>query len=99
MKKELQDEEDVKLLVRSFYTKVQDDPLLSPFFSHVLTNHWQKHMEVMEKFWSNIIFFTGEYTGNPLAVHQNLHQFRPLSRDKFDRWINRLELSGGSGFL
>jgi hemoglobin len=88
MKKELQDEEDVRLLVRTFYNKVLNDQLIGPFFDHARKHHWEKHMEVMDKFWCNIIFFTGDYTGNPLEVHLTMHHFKPLSKDKFDRWVN-----------
>lgn len=87
MKKKLQDEDDVRLLVRSFYNKVLKDEMLSPYFAHALLNNWEKHLEVMDRFWSNIIFFTGNYTGNPLQVHHTLHRFMPLDKEKFARWL------------
>jgi hemoglobin len=88
MKKELQDEDDIRLLVRHFYDRVLKDPVLSPFFSHALENKWEKHLQVMDAFWSNVIFYTGNYTGNPLVTHRMMHQFKPLDKEKFDRWIS-----------
>ena len=87
MKKGLQTEADVSLLVRSFYSKVLKDDMLSPFFAHALKNNWEKHLQVMDRFWSNVIFYTGDYAGNHLQVHHTLHSFMPLDKEKFDRWL------------
>jgi hemoglobin len=87
MQKELHDQEDVRLLVRSFYSKVLKDEMLSRFFSYAVKNNWEKHLEVMDRFWTNIIFFTGDYIGNPLRVHQTLHRFMPLDKEQFNRWL------------
>ena len=56
MKKRIENTEDVHLLVTSFYNKVLKDETLSPFFSYVKNNHWDKHLKVLESFWNNIFF-------------------------------------------
>ena len=88
MKKDLQNEEDIRLLISRFYEKVLQDPSLSPYFAYTLANKWEKHLAVMQSFWNNVIFYTGNYTGNPLMVHQLIHKFKPLDKYKFDRWIS-----------
>lgn len=87
MKKEIESFEDVQWLVRSFYNKVLNDEMLSPFFAYVKNHHWDRHLEVLDSFWNNIIFCSGEYYGNPLEVHTTLHYFSKLEKKNFDRWL------------
>jgi len=85
--KDIENEADVTLLVRRFYHKVLQDDVLSPFFQHAINHHWDKHLEVMDRFWNNILFYTGGYFGNPLQAHQSLHHFKSLSAAAFERWL------------
>ena len=87
MKKEITKFEDVQLLIRSFYTKVLSDEILGPYFSYVRAHHWDKHLEVLDTFWNNILFYTGGYDGDPLQVHKTLHHFSKLESKDFDRWL------------
>ncbi len=87
MKKEIETFEDVQLLVRSFYNKVLDDERLSPFFAYVRKHHWDKHLSVLDTFWNNVLFYSGDYHGNPLQVHTILNHFNKLSNKDFDRWL------------
>ncbi|MDQ2753259.1 MAG: group III truncated hemoglobin [Bacteroidota bacterium] len=87
MKKEIETFEDVQLLVRSFYNKVLEDKTLSHFFSYVRKHHWNKHLSVLDTFWNNVLFYSGDYHGNPLQVHTILHHFNNLKNTDFDRWL------------
>jgi hemoglobin len=87
MKKKLESFEDVQLLVRSFYNKVLNDEMLGPFFSYVKNHHWDKHLEVLDSFWNNMLFYSGGYYGNPLEIHKKLHHFSKLDKKNFDHWL------------
>lgn len=87
MRKQIESLEDVQLLVRSFYTKVLNDEMLSPFFAYVRAHHWQKHLEVLDSFWNDVLFDAGGYAGNPLKVHSLLHHFSALRHENFKRWL------------
>lgn len=87
MKKQIETKEDVHLLVTTFYNKILKDEMLSPFFSYIRDNHWDKHLQLLESFWNNILFYTGNYYGNPLEVHKTLHHFKTLQRENFERWL------------
>jgi hemoglobin len=87
MKKDIEKLEDVQLLVRSFYEKVFADEMLSPFFAYVRVHHWERHLEVLTSFWDNILFYSGNYDGNPLEVHTTLHHFSKLTPENFSRWL------------
>jgi hemoglobin len=87
MKKKIENRQDVQVLVRTFYERVLNDEMLGPFFSYVKKHHWEEHLNVLDTFWSNILFFTGGYEGNPLEVHKTLHHFKKLEKAHFDRWL------------
>ncbi|MFN5136435.1 MAG: group III truncated hemoglobin [Chitinophagaceae bacterium] len=87
MKTDIQTADDIKTLVNSFYEKVKQDEALHYFFTDVVKVDWEKHLPVMYRFWDNIVFHTGSYAGNPMEVHQHLHNKCHLHKLHFDRWI------------
>ena len=87
MKSDIQSAGDIQLLVNSFYEKVKKDDIIRHFFVEVIKVDWEKHLPVMYRFWENVIFHTGTYTGNPMEVHQQLHQKCPMHTFHFERWI------------
>lgn len=87
MKQELASRADIELLVQTFYDKVKADPLIGPIFNDVAKVNWQAHLPVMYDFWENTIFFTGNYSGNPMQVHMQLNERFPLNESHFSRWI------------
>jgi hemoglobin len=87
MKKDIANRDDIILLINTFYEKVKKDQLIGYIFNDVAKVNWEKHMPVMYDFWENVIFFTGTYTGNPMAAHKQLHQKTPLNAEHFQEWI------------
>lgn len=87
MKKDLENNDDIELLVNTFYDKVKQDEEIRHFFTEVVKVNWEKHLPVMYRFWENIIFHTGSYTGNPMEAHQNLNKRSPMYASHFERWI------------
>ena len=87
MKNKIESQEDIQLLIRSFYDKVLKDEILSPFFSYVRNNRWEEHLKVLDIFWNNVLFYTGDYHGNPLEVHKTMHHFKKLQKKDFERWL------------
>jgi hemoglobin len=87
MKKDIENRGDIELLVNGFYDKVKLDEMLGPIFTVAIPVNWQVHLPVMYQFWENAIFYTGGYTGNPMATHVHLHKKIGLTAAQFDRWI------------
>jgi len=83
MQKEILDIDDIKLLVDSFYAKVQQDELLSAVFNNVIKDQWPKHLEKMYSFWQTVLLKEHTYNGAPFMPHMNL----PVSKKHFDRWL------------
>ncbi len=83
MKTEITGRHEIETLINTFYEKVKTDPIIGPFFNHV---KWESHLSLMYDFWENALFYTGGYSGNPLAIHQAFHKKHPLNAQHFARW-------------
>jgi len=81
--KTIETQEDIIVLVDSFYTKVNKDELLSPIFKDIAKVHWETHMPTMYAFWGSILLGTGTYSGRPFPKHLAL----PIKQEHFDRWL------------
>jgi hemoglobin len=77
-------EDHIKILVDSFYTKVNTDALLSPIFNDVAQVDWRQHMPLLYQFWSTLLFRTNTYQGRPWPKHAML----PVGVEHFDRWVS-----------
>lgn len=81
--KDIETDDDVRLLVDEFYTAIRVDDLLNPIFSDVARVDWPRHLPKMYAFWSGLIFGKPGYVGQPFAAHVRL----PVPRAHFDRWL------------
>ena len=76
-------EADVRLLVDSFYAKVNHDALLSPVFNGFAHVDWPRHLPKMYDFWSDLLLGTARYQGQPCLRHVPL----PIDATHFQRWL------------
>lgn len=86
MKNDIENRTGIELMVNTFYDKVKRDEKLGPLFNEVMGDQWNRHLEKMYDFWENILFQAGNYAGNPMATHLQLHQSHPLTAALFNRW-------------
>lgn len=75
--------EDIKVLVDSFYRKIQNDVLLGPIFNNQIKDRWPEHLEKMYRFWQTILLEEPTYSGSPFLAHLNL----PIAKEHFDKWM------------
>jgi hemoglobin len=80
------DEAMIERLIRAFYARVTDDPLLGPVFAARIAD-WEPHLQRMFAFWSSVALMTGRYHGQPMRVHLPL----PVDAEHFDRWLALFE--------
>ena len=80
------DEPMIERLVRTFYGRVQLDPMLGPVFAAVVTD-WEDHMKRLCAFWSSVTLLSGRYHGQPMPKHTRL----PVGGAHFDRWLDLFE--------
>ena len=75
-------------MVELFYARVQQDPDLGPVFESRVAGRWPEHLDKMVAFWSSALLGTGQYGGNPRAVHAGIPGIGP---QHFERWLSLFE--------
>jgi hemoglobin len=75
--------DDIKLLVDTFYSKVQKDEFIGTIFNEKIGNRWPEHLEKMYRFWQTILLEVHSYSGSPFPPHKQL----PVEKEHFDRWM------------
>jgi len=86
MKTDIRNRKDIEKLVNAFYDVVKNDAVIGYLFTDVAKVNWDEHLPKMYAFWENILFFTGNYEGNPMARHRELHQKSPMTKVHFKHW-------------
>ena len=76
-------EEDIKLLVDSFYARVQVDAVLAPIFLDFAHVDFSHHLPQLYDFWSGILLGTNRYRGFPMRKHFPL----PIGLAHFQQWL------------
>lgn len=87
MKTDIRHREDIKKLVDRFYDSVKQDEVIGHLFNDVAKVNWETHLPKMYNFWENILFFSGNYEGNPMQKHKELHQKSTMNKSHFDHWV------------
>ncbi|MFY0625382.1 MAG: group III truncated hemoglobin [Reichenbachiella sp.] len=83
---EIQTRDDIKTMIDAFYHKAVNDDVIGFFFTEVIQLDFEIHMPKMYDFWETTLFHKAVYKGNPMSVHQDLHQKSPLEKVHYDRW-------------
>ncbi|HPW98479.1 MAG TPA: group III truncated hemoglobin, partial [Flavobacterium sp.] len=78
MKHDIQNREDIIKLVDVFYDKVKKDNVIGYIFSDIAHVNWDLHLPRMYDFWENILFYTGNFDGNPMMTHKTLNEKAPM---------------------
>ena len=75
--------EDIKILVDTFYQKVQQDAILAPIFNTRIQDRWDEHLEKMYRFWQTVLLDEHTYFGSPFHPHAGM----PLDQSHFQTWM------------
>ena len=81
--KDISNIEDIKLLVNTFYEKVQKDEFIGVIFNEKIGDRWPEHLEKMYRFWQTILLEEHTYSGSPFPPHRHL----PIDKNHFNRWM------------
>jgi hemoglobin len=84
MKKDIQTREDIELLLTRFYDVAIVDDRIGHHFAEL---DLRTHLPVIVDFWEKVLFGKNIYFGNPLFVHQKLHEKHPLKLEHFQHWV------------
>ena len=72
----------IERVVRAFYGKMRQHPVLGPVFNQRVAD-WEDHMTRLCAFWSSVILASGTYGGSPMQKHVHL----PIDGRHFDLWL------------
>lgn len=76
-------ENNIRLLVDSFYAKARKHPKLGPVFEETIQDQWDSHFEKLYRFWETHLLKRITYTGSPVPLHHDLN----LKVTDFDIWL------------
>ena len=83
MKNDIQSLEDIKLMVNTFYDRIQKNQVLGPIFEERIGGRWEQHLEKMYCFWQTILFNEHTYNGSPFPPHATM----PIDESHFTIWV------------
>lgn len=78
---------DIEQLINRFYDSVRADAQIGFIFNDIAQVDWPRHLPVMYDFWEFLLLDGGNYRGNPIQKHFDLHQRYPLDATHFERWL------------
>jgi hemoglobin len=72
-------------VVDAFYRKVRRDPDLAPVFEAAIPDEaWPVHLQIIQDFWSSVLFRTGRYRRNAFRAHLG----KGIRPEHFERWLS-----------
>jgi hemoglobin len=87
-KQDIQGADDLNRLVEAFYQKVLADAQIGYIFTQVMQLDFAVHLPKIAAFWTSVLFGTGDYSGNPMTKHIELHRKEALTAAHFARWLS-----------
>lgn len=82
-KRLIQSEAEISDLLHDFYASVRKDDLIGSIFEDAIGDHWDEHIEKIERFWSTLMLGSDSYHGRPFPPHLKLN----LKPEHFKRWL------------
>jgi len=88
MKHDIRTDEDIGLLVRSFYHRARPDEVIGHFFVDL---DWPHHIPRITAFWRMVLFGDRSYEGDPMTAHVSLALKQPMETVHFKQWLMHWE--------
>jgi hemoglobin len=84
---DIENRQDCERLVRAFYSRALEDPIIGFLFTDVARLDLEAHVPVITSFWETVLLGVPTYRGGAFRPHAELHMQVPLRRAHFDRWL------------
>lgn len=78
---------DCERLVRAFYARALDDPIIGWLFVDIAKIDLEAHVPTITSFWETILLGSQSYSGGAFAPHAALHDKADLRPAHFERWL------------
>jgi hemoglobin len=87
VRNDIDERSDCERLVRAFYTRAMNDPVIGFIFTDVAHLDLEAHVPRITAFWETILLGAQSYSGGAFAPHVIIHRQVPLRRGHFERWL------------
>jgi hemoglobin len=78
---------DLERLVRAFYSRALEDPIIGWIFTDVARLDLEAHVPVITSFWETLVLDRRTYDRGAFAPHAALHARVGLRAGHFERWL------------
>ncbi len=78
---------DCERLVRAFYGRALEDPVIGWLFTDVAKLDLEAHVPQITSFWETILLGAQSYSGGAFRPHAELHMKARLRAGHFERWL------------
>jgi hemoglobin len=79
---------DCERLVRAFYGRALEDPIIGFLFVDVARLDLEAHVPRITSFWETVLLGAQSYAGGAFRPHALLHAKAPLRRAHFEQWLS-----------
>jgi hemoglobin len=79
---------DCERLVRAFYGRALEDPIIGFLFVDVAKLDLEAHVPRITSFWETVLLGAQSYGGGAFRPHAALHMKAPLRRAHFEQWLS-----------
>ncbi len=81
--KDINDNDDIRLLVDTFYSRAKEDALIGPVFKKHIED-WDTHHIKLYQFWKTVILKQAAYRSKPVQMHFKME----IGKPHFDKWCD-----------
>jgi hemoglobin len=85
--RDIESRADCERLVRAFYGRALEDPIIGFIFVDVAKLDLEAHVPEITSFWETILLGAQTYSGGVFRTHAELHAKVRLREGHFDRWL------------
>ena len=86
-RRDIESRADCERLVRAFYGRALEDPIIGFIFVDVAKLDLEAHVPRITSFWETILLGAQSYGGGAFRPHVQLHGKVRLRRGHFERWL------------
>lgn len=95
---DIQNQEDLLILVRSFYDKLLEDKNINYIFTDVVKINLSEHLPELVTFWAQALLGASGYNKNVMQMHLDIHHKIPLTEAHFAIWLKHFNASIDENF-
>ncbi|MEA2359273.1 MAG: hemoglobin [Solirubrobacteraceae bacterium] len=85
--RDIESRADCERLVRTFYGRALQDPIIGFIFVDVAKLDLEAHVPQIASFWDTILLGARSYSGGAFRPHAELHAKVRLRKGHFERWL------------